>query len=146
MKEIIPMAECHLEQIWKIEQLAHSHPWKESMVRSLSGRGILHHVLLVDGQIMGYFYAQNIVGEVSLLNIAIHPKSQGKGLGKYLLQGLISISESLDAESIWLEVRASNQAAMHLYQSSGFNEIDRRYGYYPAHNGREDAIVMTYIV
>jgi len=40
-------------------------------------------------------------------------------------------------------VRPSNAAAMSLYESVGFNEIGRRPGYYPASNGREDALVMA---
>ncbi|ENM5882021.1 ribosomal protein S18-alanine N-acetyltransferase [Vibrio metoecus] len=136
----------HLDTVWRIERVAHSHPWKESMVRDLNSRGARHQVMLVDEQVVGYFYAQNIVGEVTLLNIAIDPAMQGKGYGKQLLDHFIAQCEQQNAESAWLEVRESNQRAFHLYQQTGFNEIDRRINYYPAANGKsEDAIIMSYL-
>ncbi|MGL5429204.1 MAG: ribosomal protein S18-alanine N-acetyltransferase [Vibrio sp.] len=136
----------HLQAIWHIECRAHSHPWAESLVRDLSSRGACHQVMLVEQQVMGYFYAQNIVGEVTLLNIAIDPAQQGKGYGKQLLEHFIEQCEQQQAESAWLEVRESNQRAFQLYQQAGFNEIDRRINYYPAANGKsEDAIIMSYL-
>lgn len=136
----------HLQAIWHIECRAHSHPWAESLVRDLSSRGACHQVMLVEQQVVGYFYAQNIVGEVTLLNIAIDPAQQGKGYGKQLLEHFIEQSEQQQAESAWLEVRESNQRAFQLYQQAGFNEIDRRINYYPAANGKsEDAIIMSYL-
>ena len=47
------------------------------------------------------------------------------------------------AVRVFLEVRPSNPAAIALYHDEGFNEIGRRPRYYPAHDGREDAIVMA---
>ncbi|MNR57792.1 ribosomal-protein-alanine N-acetyltransferase [compost metagenome] len=45
--------------------------------------------------------------------------------------------------TLWLEVRASNRAAIALYEDLGFNEVTVRRNYYPSANGREDAIVMA---
>lgn len=72
------MQPTHLDAVWRIECAAHSHPWAESLVRDLTSRGACHQVMLVDQQVVGYFYAQNIVGEVTLLNIAVDPAQQGK--------------------------------------------------------------------
>lgn len=115
------------------------------MIDDLDSRGAMHFGLFEDETLLGYFYAQNIVGEVTLLNIAIAPSAQGKGFGSKLLEGLIDLCEAKKVESIWLEVRDSNQAAQNLYLNAGFNEVDRRYNYYPATQGREDAIIMSYI-
>lgn len=144
--ELLPMQSEHLTAVWQIEQQAHSHPWAESMVRDLTSRGACHYVLIDQQQrLLGYFYAQNIVGEVTLLNIAVAPQWQGKGIGRELIQGFLTICEQHGAESAWLEARASNQKALNLYQSEGFNEVDRRRDYYPANNGKEDAIIMSYL-
>lgn len=140
---IEPTQEKHLADIWRIEQLAHTHPWQKSMIDDLNSRCACHHVMLFDEQVVGYYYAQNVVGEVTLLNIAIDPTQQGKGYGKTLLEALIENAEENEAESIWLEVRASNTKAHSLYLSQGFNEVDRRKNYYPSEGGREDAIVMS---
>jgi ribosomal-protein-alanine N-acetyltransferase len=144
--QIVPMAESHLFAIWEIEQAAHCAPWKESMIKQLDSRCAIHHTLFYQSEVVGYFYAQNVVGEVTLLNLAIAPKHQGKGLGKVLLQFLIDYTEAKNGESIWLEVRASNLSAQALYYSLGFNEIDRRVGYYPTANGTEDAIIMNCVL
>ena len=47
------------------------------------------------------------------------------------------------AQHIFLEVRPSNAAGLALYSAFGFRRIAERRGYYPAHDGREDAIVLT---
>ncbi|OLQ87538.1 ribosomal-protein-alanine N-acetyltransferase [Vibrio ponticus] len=143
--QFLSLAAEHLDDVWAIEQQAHSHPWAESMIRDLNSRGAAHHVLLDDQQVVGYFYAQNIVGEVTLLNIAIAPQHQGKGYGKALLEHFLEVCENAQAESAWLEVRESNNKAFSLYESAGFNEVDRRKNYYPTASGNEDAIIMSYL-
>lgn len=143
--QFIPLTSSHVDAIWSIEQAAHSHPWKQSMIADVESRGACHHVLLVDDKVVGYFYAQNIVGEVTLLNIAVSPNEQGKGYGKALIEFFLQMCEDAKAESAWLEVRESNQSAFGLYECVGFNEVDRRRNYYPTANGKEDAIIMSYI-
>ena len=102
--------------------------------------------MLMDGdKVVGYFYAQNIVGEVTLLNIAVDPAQQGRGYGKQLIESFLIMCEQLKAESAWLEVRESNTRAANLYEAVGFNEVDRRVNYYPTATGKEDAIIMSYI-
>ncbi|WP_139342951.1 GNAT family N-acetyltransferase, partial [Vibrio gazogenes] len=71
---------------------------------------------------------------------------QGKGLGRQLLAFFLDFCEQHAVESVWLEVRASNLPACQLYLNAGFNEVDRRFGYYPTENGREDAIIMSYFL
>ncbi|ASO28497.1 ribosomal-protein-alanine N-acetyltransferase [Vibrio anguillarum] len=142
--DVVPLSLPHLDAIWSIEQQAHSYPWAESLVRDLASRGACHHAMLVDGKVVGYFYAQNIIGEVTLLNIAVDPQQQGKGYGKLLMEFFLTYCEKAQAESAWLEVRESNIRAYSLYESLGFNELDRRVNYYPTPKGSEDAIIMSY--
>ena len=67
----------------------------------------------------------------------------GKTTTGRLVMRLIDAARWHRAERIFLEVRPSNLAAQHIYETIGFNEIGRRPNYYPARNGREDAIVMA---
>ena len=143
--KLLPLAETHLESVYSIEIQAHTHPWTETMIRDVTSRGACHHVLIDDDKVVGYFYAQNIIGEVTLLNIAVDPTLQGKGYGKQLIESFLALCEQRKAESAWLEVRESNTRAAHLYESVGFNEVDRRRNYYPTTEGKEDAIIMSYI-
>ncbi|WP_070972336.1 ribosomal protein S18-alanine N-acetyltransferase [Vibrio sonorensis] len=135
--------EAHLTSIVEIENAAHSHPWSRHLLSQLDSRGACHRVLLLDEQVIGYFYAQNIVGEVTLLNIAVSPSYQGSGYGHKLMEAFLAMCQQADAESAWLEVRESNRRAIALYESCGFNQIDVRVNYYPTENGKENAVIMT---
>ncbi|MEG3754968.1 ribosomal protein S18-alanine N-acetyltransferase [Psychromonas arctica] len=139
---IIAMAISDLPEVLTIEAAAHSHPWSEKLFMSNFGKRYINHVLLFNGKVAGYFVASYVAGEVTLLNIAIAPEYQGQGLGNLLLGYLQRFSTELAQQEIWLEVRASNLAAIKLYQKLGFVEVDIRPAYYPTDNGREDAIIM----
>jgi ribosomal-protein-alanine N-acetyltransferase len=78
-----------------------------------------------------------------VLNLCIEPREQGRGVGRRLLRALLRLAAGHGARRVFLEVRPSNPHAIALYDKEGFNEIGRRPRYYPAHVGREDAIVMA---
>ncbi|MBC7005753.1 ribosomal protein S18-alanine N-acetyltransferase [Photobacterium sp. BZF1] len=143
---IVTLAPHHLDDVWRIEQAAHAFPWAESLIRKEPNKWALNCGLEINDQLVGYCFGQLVAGEATLLNIAIDPACQGKGYGKILLEGFIELVGQQKGEEVWLEVRASNTRAYQLYESLGFNEINRREGYYPAENGREDALIMTYLV
>ncbi len=82
-------------------------------------------------------------GEAHLLNISVLPEFQRSGIGSALLSMLFDQARDQGAGRMLLEVRAGNLAALAFYRRHGFMEIGRRRGYYPAHQGREDAIVMA---
>ncbi|RMD78948.1 MAG: GNAT family N-acetyltransferase, partial [Gammaproteobacteria bacterium] len=71
------------------------------------------------------------------------PERRRRGHGGYLLRRLIQIAGRLGARTLFLEVRPSNAAALALYRRLGFEEVGRRRGYYPAMEGREDALVLA---
>ncbi len=142
--QLFPMSDKWLNAVIDIENQAHSHPWAESIIRKPANKFSHHYVLVKDDNVIGYFFSQCIVGEASLLNIAVSPVHQKKGYGKTLLLAFIDEMKQIKAQEIWLEVRESNQAAIALYNAVGFNEFDRRYNYYPTKNGNEDALVMSY--
>lgn len=144
--KIVSLAPHHLDDVWRIEQAAHAFPWAESMIRKVPSKIAANFILEVDGKLVGYCFGQNVAGEATLLNIAVDPACQGRGYGKLLLEGFIDQLSAINAEEIWLEVRASNTRAYQLYEALGFNEINRRVGYYPAETGREDALIMTYLI
>ena len=140
--QIVPMGLSDIEQVTQIEDAAHSHPWSEKLFLSNFGQRYFNHVLLLNDRVIGYFVASSVAGEVTLMNIAISPEEQGQGAGQQLLQYLVDYSRQSSQQEIWLEVRISNQSAIHLYQKLGFVEVDIRKNYYPSENGREDAAMM----
>jgi len=82
-------------------------------------------------------------GEAHLLNVCVAPRLQGEGHGRRLMKRLIDLARWHQAQRIFLEVRPSNPRAIRLYHDLGFNEIGRRPNYYPARQGREDALVLA---
>jgi len=92
--------------------------------------------------LLGFSVAMVILDEWHLLNLCVYPANQRQGVGRYLLEKLMEQARAQKADRMLLEVRKSNRAAIRLYQSVGFEDIGYRKGYYPSHQGREDARVM----
>jgi [ribosomal protein S18]-alanine N-acetyltransferase len=81
-------------------------------------------------------------GEAHLLNVSVAREWQRCGIGTELTRFFVDVARKRGASKIYLEVRPSNVAARALYAREGFAEIAMRRGYYPAPNGREDAVIM----
>lgn len=137
------MREQDLDAVIGIERRAYPFPWTPGIFRDCLRVGYPAWVLQGDDGIFGYAVLSVAAGEAHLLNICVDPRLQGRGHGRRLLRALLRIAREEGAQRIYLEVRPSNPQAVALYQDEGFNEIGRRPRYYPAHNGREDAIVMA---
>lgn len=97
------------------------------------------YVLELDGEIVGYVCGSSMFEDSELMRIAILPAHRGKGLGKLLLERFIEGVAARGAERTFLEVRASNVAALTLYLKSGFQKNRLRKRYYP---DGEDALEM----
>lgn len=141
--KIRPMRADDLGEVIVIEHSAYSHPWSEGILHDCIRVGYSCWVCELDDRIVGHAVMSVAVGEAHLLNICVGPKWQGRGLGRRLLQRVLRIAREHNADTMFLEVRASNEGARGLYESEGFGEIGRRYDYYPTHSGREDAIVYA---
>ena len=131
-----------LDAVMQIEPTIYSHPWTRGNFSDSLKSGYQAWVLEEDGKIIGYSLTMMVLDEAHLLNLSIAKSHQKQGLGRYLLSHMIAIARHHNALNMFLEVRASNQAAISLYESMGFCEMSIRRGYYPANSGREDAILM----
>ncbi|MFQ3583656.1 MAG: ribosomal protein S18-alanine N-acetyltransferase [Cyanobacteriota bacterium] len=87
--------------------------------------------------LVGFGILWRIEEEAHIISLAVHPAHQRRGLGRTILLELLHQARSLGCAWATLEVKASNQAALHLYESVGFQKLGERKGYY---NG-EDAWV-----
>ena len=138
-----PMTSEDVSEVLSIERVAYPFPWTEGILRDCIRVGYSCWVLLRDDVIAGYAVFSIAVGEVHILNVCVDPAKQGLGYGRHLMEHIFSVARQREAEIAFLEVRESNQSAQNLYMSLGFNEVGNRPGYYPNHEGREDAIVMA---
>lgn len=137
------MREEDLPQILAIERAAYAFPWTDGILRDCLKFGYLCKIYEVPGDILGYGIVSLAVGECHFLNICIAPAHQRRGHGARLVAHLLHLARQAGARTALLEVRVSNRVAYRLYHKMGFNEIGQRRGYYPARDGREDALVLA---
>ena len=137
------MRERDLDEVMAIESAIYTHPWTRGNFADSLRAGYECRVLRLDGALVGYFVLMVAAGEAHLLNLSIGAAHQRNGHGSWLLGEAMALGRKLGAKSLFLEVRPSNRAAQALYTRFGFRKMAVRRGYYPAHAGREDALVLT---
>jgi ribosomal-protein-alanine acetyltransferase len=141
------MIEGDLEFVLQVERQIHSHPWTEGNFKDALVSAYICKVAELDGEMIGYAVMMQGVEDAELLDIGIALSRQRLGWGNKLLQAMLALAQKLGKQRVVLEVRASNGAAISLYQSIGFEEIGLRRDYYPVENGnREDAILMGLVL
>ena len=139
-----PMRDADLDAVMAIENVIYTHPWTRGNFTDSLRSGSHCFVMEFNGVMSGYAVLNMAAGEAHLLNLSIGAAWQRRGLGRSFLLYLIDFIVQNKILSLFLEVRVSNLAAQALYAQTGFREIGMRRGYYPAHVGREDAIVLEY--
>ncbi|WP_350979795.1 ribosomal protein S18-alanine N-acetyltransferase [Shewanella sp. AC34-MNA-CIBAN-0136] len=143
---IVPLGVEHVTAMASIENQAHTHPWSETGLKECFGP--LYRVFGIKQQddLFAFAIVQQIIDEVTLLDICVAPDKQGLGFGSLLMQQLIHDAKDAGAVVLMLEVRQSNEAAKYLYEKVGFIESGRRKNYYPTDDGYEDAILMDLLL
>lgn len=137
-----PMRPEDVERVVRVERAIYEFPWtRGNFLDSIRAR---YHccVYELDRALVGYGVVMTGAGEAHLLNLSIAAEWQRHGYGRRLLEALLELAHGHGARSIILEVRPSNPRAARIYERAGFRAIGVRPGYYPAANGREDAVVM----
>ena len=132
-----------IEEVMEIEVSLYDFPWTKSIFSDCIQVGYSCWAYKQNYQIQAYCVLSAGAGEAHILTLCVRKEYQGQGLGKLLLQHLIDLAMDHKAEVLLLEVRPSNVPAVYLYQKFGFNEVGTRKGYYPAKDGREDALIMA---
>jgi ribosomal-protein-alanine N-acetyltransferase len=138
-----PCALGDVDALLSIEQQVYSHPWtRGNFIDSLASK---HWAWkgVGDGMLRAYWLAMPVLDELHLLNLAVHPAYWGQGLAQQALAHLLASARQQGLADVYLEVRASNQRAQHLYTRCGFRAVGLRRAYYPSTGGsREDAVLM----
>lgn len=137
-----PMRFDDVEAVLAIEHRIYAFPWTRGNFRDSLSSGYSCWTFDFCERAIGYGIMMLAAGEAHLLNLGIAHDWQGQGMGRTFLRHLIEVARQDGADMMFLEVRPSNDKAIGLYLSEGFNEIGLRRNYYLAANGREDAILM----
>ena len=136
------MTEADIDAIMAIENVIYPHPWTRGNFNDSLRAGYQCWSMEAGGETTGYSVMMIAAGEAHVLNLSIAAQWQRQGRGREMLQFLLKLARDFSASRILLEVRPSNVAGRGLYADAGFSEIATRRDYYPARDGREDAIVL----
>ena len=93
------------------------------------------------GELLGYVGMQHVLDEGYIGNVCTAPQHRRRGVARALLAELESRSRRLGLAFLTLEARASNAAAIALYEGAGYERVGTRPGYYQ--HPAEDAVIMT---
>lgn len=138
-----PMAEADLDAVAAVERDIYPFPWTRGNFADALHAGYSTWVLRdAQDRVAAYSVMMIALDEAHLLNLSVAGHAQRTGLGWRTLDWMADVARGHGSRTMLLEVRPSNQAALRLYQRYGFERIGVRRGYYPAADGREDAIVM----
>lgn len=138
-----PMSEADLRPVLEIEESIYEFPWTLGNFRDSLRAGYGCWVYRDGKQLVGYAVFMLAAGEAHLLNLSVAARAQRRGHGRSLLDKVIGVAREHDAKVLFLEVRTTNEVGQRLYAGYGFKQVGVRRGYYPAHRGREDALVLA---
>ena len=124
-----------------LERECFSDPWSAEMFESAARSPFFHGLIAREGgEVIGYACQTVLFEDAEILNVAVAPSARGRGVGKALMRGMIKAAKARGAETMFLEVRVSNVAALRLYRGFGFEDGYIRKKYY---EDGEDALTMS---
>ena len=132
-----------LEQVMKIENENFSRPWTETGFFTFLIRQDTLFLIAAEGEeILGYCGVVMVQDEGDITNVSVKKERQNHGTGKLLVQALIRITNEMGVSRLFLEVRESNERAIHVYEKAGFVKNGLRKNYYE--DPVEHAVLMMH--
>ena len=143
MIELRPMIGADLPAVLAIENAIYPFPWTPGNFSDSLAAGYSCWAFTREGELIGYAVMMLALDQAHLLNLSIAASWQRQGLGSLLLRRICELARAEGARLMVLEVRPSNAAGLRLYQRHAFQQIGLRREYYPAKDGREDALILS---
>ena len=138
---IRPLRLADLAEVEAIEQRAYRTPWSRSMFASEVAKSTSICLGAVEGErLVGYVINSRYVDAWHVMNVAVDPDYQRRGIATRLLERLFELTATDGRRGYTLEVRVSNADAIRLYEKLGFERRGTRRAYYT--DNREDALIM----
>jgi len=139
--------EQYLQGLLAIERQVHTSPWSRAKFESCFASSLYQVIgVFKDARLCAYAVLQVIPPDAELQNLAVTGSCQCQGMGKELLQFLIRHCRNMACETLLLEVRESNAAAIRLYTRAGFKRVGLRKNYYQSGVQREHALLFTKVL
>jgi ribosomal-protein-alanine N-acetyltransferase len=140
------MTPSDLAQVADIERRSYEFPWSHGVFRDCLLAGYTCVVLDRGEEVVGYSILSVAAGEAHILNLCVDLNARALGYGDRLLEEILNRAKAVSVKQVFLEVRPSNVHAVSLYRKKGFRQIAERPAYYQAHDGREDAAVLSLLL
>jgi len=146
MEDIRPVIHEDIQDIFELNLVSFAEAWShQSLIDALKHDYDLHVWRTIHGKLAAYYLGQDVLDEVHIMQLAVAPTFRRQGLGIRLTRYILDKKQRESMRHVWLEVRASNVPAQHLYTGLGFRISGRRKDYYTPRSAgfpREDALVM----
>lgn len=137
------MDDC--EQVAAIEAVSFSVPWsRQAFTETLQKENFRYFVAEENGEILGYCGFFFVLDEAEIPNVCVKESARRQGVGRQMMEVLITEASRLGMYRLLLEVRESNVAARTLYESLGFSADGLRKSFYE--KPTEDAVLMSKIL
>lgn len=141
---IRPMTAADLDAVLTIERASFPHPWlREHFEHEIAAPHSFPFIALDEERLSGYVCLMSLFEEAQILDIAVAPEQRGRGVARILMDHALLVAREQGADVLTLEVRASNSAAIALYERTGFRRNGIRPRYY---DGTEDAVLMEKVL
>lgn len=138
-----PMEKQDIGQVAELEREVFSMPWSEQgFADALDGGHGLFFVACEEERIIGYCGMYGILDEGEITNVAVATEYRGTGVARQLMDALMEAGRAKEIHTLILEVRMSNERAIHFYEKCGFSIAGIRRNFYE--KPREDGYVMTF--
>ena len=141
---IEPLAgEADLDGVLHVEAESFTNPWTRAMYAwELQNRNVCHIYVVRTGEspVAAFCAFWLVFDEIHINNVAVLPQYRSQGMGTALMEHVLTEARRLGARRATLEVRASNHAALRLYERLGFYVAATRKHYYS--NPVEDALIL----
>lgn len=140
LREIVGLDLASIQAIASIERACFALPWPEKEIVSVCNRAdFCGLVAQMNGETVGYLLGLALFEDAEVLRVAVNEKFRGQKIGGAILDRFVELVRAKGAQRVFLEVRASNEPALRLYESRAFTRGRVREKYYE--NG-ESAIEM----
>ncbi|MEL0102883.1 MAG: ribosomal protein S18-alanine N-acetyltransferase [Gammaproteobacteria bacterium] len=143
MTSFVSMNDSHIDQVFEIECKSYGYPWSKKIFIDCLKNNYLCKVLILNNDIIGYSISSIVQDECHIMNLCVDAEFRGSGYGRLILRELHDEIKDMKCKIVFLECRPTNNSALRLYNSEGYNEIGVRKNYYPAPHGYEDAIMLA---
>lgn len=142
-REVVLLDESSIDDVIELEKACFAYHWTREQFQLGLKDGAYVVLGVRDGEALaGYIAFSVIADEMEILNLAVDPARRRQGIGTALLKCAFDICKIRGVTRSFLDVKESNDPALHLYKKFGYFQIGTRKRYYP--DTKEDALLFRH--